>query len=165
MKRFHLPFLICLTFTHGAEAVNKAALVSSVISPLLLDDDSTSVVSPRPDIEVNGQNGPLTISENTPVTLTISLDPGSLGGQSVDVWIWADTPFGRFYFSPENSWQVALPFRFTNGALSGLSNLVILKDYPVPAGNYTVTFAVDNNRNGTVDSTYQDAIQVTSQRR
>lgn len=164
IKRFALIFSLMSVFP-DAGAVSNAALVSSVIIPLLLNDDSTSVISPRPDIQVNGQNGPLTIPENTLVTLTLSLDPGSLAGQSVDVWVWADTPWGRHYFSPEKSWQISLPFRFTEGAAPNLSNLVILKDYPVPAGSYTVGFAIDDNRNGTMDGTYQDAIQVTSQRR
>ncbi|CAK0774403.1 hypothetical protein CCP4SC76_5880003 [Gammaproteobacteria bacterium] len=113
------------------------------------------------DIKANGQDS-LAVAENTPVTLTLSLDPGKLNGQWVDAWVKADTPFGTFYFSPEKSWQISAPYRFTEGGLTALSGLVILPDYPVPAGDYTITFAVDDNRDGAMNATWADSVRVVS---
>ncbi|MEI6414388.1 MAG: DUF1566 domain-containing protein, partial [Pseudomonadota bacterium] len=97
---------------------------------------SSPTSPPHPDIKVNDQDGPLTVSENTLITLKLTLDPGKLTGQSVDAWVRADTPFGTYYFSYGNSWQTGLqfPFRFPGGTLTALSGQVILSDYRIPAG-------------------------------
>jgi len=130
---------------------------------------SASVAQPYVDIKVNGQDGHLTIPENTKITLTLFLNPGSWAGRTVDTWVEAETPFGIYYYSQDRLWQQGLPFRFANGQLANLSGQVILNDYKVPAGSYKVTFAVDDNYNGSIENgsierTWKDSVEITSKK-
>lgn len=40
---------------------------------------------PAPDIKVNGQDCPVTVSSGTPVSVSVSLDPGSWAGRDADL--------------------------------------------------------------------------------
>jgi len=117
-------------------------------------------IPPRLSIQANGQSDFLSTSVNVPITLILSLDPGVLAGQTLDTWVKAETPFGIYYYSPDQSWQQIQPFRFCEVPLADLTNQIILKDYAIPAGDYRVIFAVDRNHDGVMDASYQQTIQV-----
>ncbi|MDZ7698242.1 MAG: hypothetical protein U5R49_15415 [Deltaproteobacteria bacterium] len=48
-----------------------------------------------PDIRANGEDGPITVSRDTAVSITVALDPGRLSGTMMDWWVAADTPTPR----------------------------------------------------------------------
>ncbi len=46
-----------------------------------------------PDIKVNGQDTPISVSQGDPVSVTVGLDPGDYAGLNADWWIAVNTPF------------------------------------------------------------------------
>lgn len=47
---------------------------------------------PVPDIKANNLDGPITLSHDSSLSITIDLDPGILEGQNADWWIGVNTP-------------------------------------------------------------------------
>ena len=114
---------------------------------------------PAPNIKANGSDGPITVSSGTPVSITVSLDPGGQAGQNKDWWIYADTPFGSYSYVYPSGWQPGL-IRTIAAPLFALSSTEIL-NRPLPAGYYVIHFAVDNNADGILDGTWSDFVEVT----
>jgi len=100
---------------------------------------------PVPHIKANGQEGPLSVSSGMPVSITLSLEPGSYAGQNADWWIAAYTPFA----SPGNWYTYVYPTGWLPGIhLCAQTGLFELSSFEVlnmvlPAGHYTFYFAVD----------------------
>ena len=110
---------------------------------------------PIPEIQATN-NGPA-----GPVSVTISLTPGSKQGQKADYWIAANTPFG---------------LKFLTMGQSGLawgdkmkpclkSQMIEFKSFPLPEppfsqGTNQVYFAVDDNADGILDATWWDYDEV-----
>ena len=116
---------------------------------------------PVPDIKIDGDDGPLTIPSTQSVELTISLLPGSLGGQKQDWWILATNTSGGVY-----SWVYTTPWHWTfgmhrawYGPLFQISSYT-LHQGTLPVGNWTILYAVDNPDH-IMQKTYNDEIQVT----
>ncbi len=57
-----------------------------------------------PGIKANGQDGPITVSTNTPVSITASLAPGNQDGKSADWWLVYTSPLG-LYSLTSNGWS------------------------------------------------------------
>jgi len=104
------------------------------------------IATPVPDIKINGSDGPITVSSGTPVSITVSLNPGNLAGQNADWWIAVNTPF-----APPLDWYT---YVYPTGWLPGI-NLCVqtgpfdLSAYEVlnmtlPVGDYTFYFALDD---------------------
>jgi hypothetical protein len=113
---------------------------------------------PTPDIKAKGQDGQITVSSGTPVSITASLAPGNENGKLADWWLAASTPWG-IYSLTSSGWSsginmllqypllIVSPVEILNGAL--------------PAGDYAFYFGVDMNPNGILDSPlYYDFVQV-----
>lgn len=102
------------------------------------------------DIKANGQGGTITVAAGTPVSITISLDPGNQNGTVADWWCVANTPFGWFsYLVNPIGW--ASGFAMTaQGAVVSLSSYEAL-NMQLSAGDYTFYFGVDLEPNGTID--------------
>jgi len=101
---------------------------------------------PSPDIKANGQDGPLIVTPNDTVSVTISLDAGDKAGNNADWWIVVHTPFA----SPGDWYSYAYPTGWQPGIhvcvqipLFSLSPLQVFS-MPLPVGNYTFYFAVDD---------------------
>ena len=116
---------------------------------------------PTPDIKANGSDGPLTVSPSTPVSITGSLDPGDQAGQNADWWVYADTPFGQYSYVHPSGWQPGL-IRTIAAPLFALPSTEIL-NRTLPAGDYVIYFAVDDNADGILDETWYDSVEVTVQ--
>lgn len=150
-----------IQFVSTSHAVSYESLESVLTDdsePPPLPDGS---YGPMPDIKANGKSGPLTVSHGTPVSITVSLDPGNRPLKKADWWVVAHTPF-----VPPNNWysyvypkgwqpgihvcvqrppfQLARPFEVLNMVL--------------PAGDYTFYFALDENADGIVDQTWLDSV-------
>lgn len=112
------------------------------------------------DIRANGSDDPISVSSDTPVFITVSLNPGDLAHQNADWWIAAYTPIGWYSYVLPNHWlpginlcaqfplfDVYPPFPLLDG------NLCI-------AGDYIFYFALDNNADGLLDATWLDYVEV-----
>ena len=113
---------------------------------------------PAPDIKANGQDGSATVMADTPVSITICLDPGDLYGKSAEWWIAANTPWG-WYSLAWYGWISGI-YPLVADPLFSLSTVEIFNGY-LPAGKYTFYFVVDMNPDGLFDEPfYYDEVQV-----
>ena len=119
---------------------------------------------PVPDIKANGSDGPVTISQGDNLTVTVSLDPGSYGGEDADWWVAATSPFGLYWYTLDLGWvRSDTPIRVYGGPLFSLSPYTVLEMSTLPVGDYTFYFAVDDNMDDMLDATYLDSVLVTIQ--
>ena len=114
---------------------------------------------PSPDIKANGEDGPVTISSGTPVSIKIGLDPGDKAGQKADWWIAARTPFDWYTYVHSVGWQPGI-YVAAQAPLFELSPPFEVLNMTLPIGEYTFYFAVDNNADGRADGTWLDSIDV-----
>ncbi len=128
-----------------------------------LDLSSPETNMPLPDIKVDGSDDPVTVTTDTPISVTVGLDPGDRDGQSSDWWVAADTPFGMYYYdhSVSMDWLPGLEVT-RQGPLNNLSSYEVLNGM-LPEGFYIFYFGVDLNPNGMLDysSLYYDSVPVT----
>ena len=112
---------------------------------------------PRPDIKINGSDGPLTLFQEDPVKITVSLACGGAADQEFDWWLIAETPFGLYSYQ--------LPAAWASGISVCLQEpLINFSDYSVyestlPAeGEYVFYFGVDDRVNGSLDDPVFDSV-------
>lgn len=118
----------------------------------------TAYAAPTPEILVNGQSGPLTVSAGQVFSLSISLDPQAGFGTAHDWWLRASSGGVDLWWKP-GALSVS-PMPAYNGALIPLTSLPLLNT-ALPAGNWTFTFGVDR-LDGNFQGTFSDSISVTS---
>ncbi len=134
-----------------------------------LEDSDTCTISatsaasspPIPDIKANSQDGPMVISSGDTLSITVSLDPGvDYAGKRVDWWISVLSPGDVWssYKWRKNKWVDGIK-RSVRKRLKGVSREVFSAD-SLPSGQYVFYFAVDNNADGTPDSTWSDSVEV-----
>jgi len=112
----------------------------------------------NPDIKANGQDGPLTVSSGTAVSITASLAPGDQNGKLADWWIAYSSPSG-WYSPTSNGWLPGI-YPLATSPLFYIAPVEILNGY-LPVGDYAFYFAVDLSPNGLLDSPiYYDGVQV-----
>ena len=119
----------------------------------------TVVSAALPDIKANGQDGPITVSTNTPVSITIGLTGIYQPGILADWWLVESTPTGLF------SW--VNPIGFTPGLITaiqfplvGLTPIEMFNGL-LPAGDYAFYFGVDTTPDNVLNlPLYYDFIQI-----
>jgi hypothetical protein len=119
---------------------------------------------PTPTIFANQITDSLTLTQNDTVTLTVSLNPGTYMGNQVDYWVRAITPMGTFWLNDRLGFiQSDQPIRAHGGELIAINHFPILNTSAsaLPAGTYTVTFAVDDNLDGIVNGTFNNTVTIT----
>lgn len=114
---------------------------------------------PVPDIDVNGQDGPLTVSSGAVSQLTIGLDPAGQAGVVHDWWITVTNGSATFYYSLPGSWS-PVPQPAYVGGLLPLAGFPLFSG-PLPPGSWTLTMAVDAP-DGVYQGTHADTVDVTS---
>jgi immune inhibitor A len=119
-----------------------------------------------PDIKANGSDGPVTIHTTDSLILTLSLDPGSYGGNMADWWLLVKTPLSYpndwyYYDLNGNAWRKGKKVTH-QGTLFNLSPYDITIDPGLPAGSYIFYFGVDTIMNGSIDmgELYYDSVNV-----
>jgi hypothetical protein len=113
------------------------------------------------DIKANGQDGPLIVSQDTPVSITVSLHPGNCDGQDVDWWIVAYVSSNWYSFIFPTGWAPEINL-CGQAPLFDLPLFEIL-NIPLPQGDYAIYFAVDDNADGIPDGTWLDGVEVQVQ--
>jgi len=115
------------------------------------------------DIRANGENGPITVSSISPLSITLSIDCGSYAGQNADWWIVESTPSGSLNYLDLASVSMVQGFFPTyQGPLFGFGASPLLNLSNLEPGTHTFYFAVDLNMNGLLDMNciYFDAVRV-----
>lgn len=116
---------------------------------------------PVTTILVNNVSDTLTLVQGERLSLDVALDPGLSAGNQADYWVLADTPLGTFWLNDVLQFiESEEPIRVFGGALMELPSFNILNGSTngLPSGTYTIVFAVDDNKDGIFDGTFQDAI-------
>ena len=153
------------TVTVEADGYNSASQTGVVISADTppVNFSLTPLASVSPDIKANGQDGPITISSTTPLSITVSLDPGSYAGKNADWWVAVSTPSGTFhYYNLSTGSMVPGLLPTHQGPLFSLGTTQLLNSSDLTAGTHTFYFGVDLNMNGSldIDSIYYDWVSV-----
>jgi hypothetical protein len=113
---------------------------------------------PIPNIKANGQDGEITVSFGTLVSITTSLVPGDQNGKSADWWIAESTPWG-LYSLTSSGWlpEINMLFQYPLVSLSPVEIYI----GSLPVGDYAFYFAVDMSPNSALDTPlYYDFVQV-----
>jgi hypothetical protein len=106
----------------------------------------------------NGRSQSIDITEKTPLSVTVALDPGSLSGQNADWWVVASTPWGIYSLTP-SGWTPGINI-LAQYPLFKIGPAEVFNGY-LPAGDYTFYLGVDMNPDGILDEPlYFDGVQV-----
>jgi len=122
--------------------------------------------SPTPDIKANGQDGSITVSANTAVSIAVTLNTGSYDAQNADWWVAESTPSGTFnYYNLSTGSMVPGLLPTHQGPLFNLGTTQLLNSSNLMVGTHTFYFGVDLNMNGSLDmdSIYYDSVNVIVQ--
>jgi hypothetical protein len=113
------------------------------------------------DIKTNAADGPVTLSPQDRLSITITLDNKG-NTDNADWWLAVTTPFGLYFYTFTGRTQTAQPAY--QGPLFPLTSFEVL-NMPasvLPAGTYTFYFGVDTVMDGniTMGNMYYDFVQV-----
>ena len=147
---------ICLRINGGA---TQGEIVAEIDDVMITSDQL------KPDIRANGSDGPITVTPNDSVGITISLDPGNRDGDTADWWVAVKTPF-----APPGDWYTFVypGLNWLPGVnLCAQTGLFDLAPYEVlnrtlPVGTYTFYFAVDPP-DGQVTAELMNSVEVIVQ--
>ncbi len=128
---------------------------------------NSDTINPVPDIKANGSDRPIALRTSDSLSVTISLNAGDFAGTECDWWGAESTPDGWYYYSLTTSWTSA-GSSYTDlsptyqGALFDLGSYSILNTPGLSVGTYTFYFAIDTNKNGSLDmdQLYYDSVEV-----
>jgi len=115
---------------------------------------------PVPDIKVNGQDGPVTVSAGDSLSVTVGLNAGSRLGQMADWWVAAyASELGWYSYVYMQGWLGQLA-PCVQTEMVNLSNAVEVFNGTLSAGVYDFYFAVDSNADGNPQGTWRDSVKV-----
>lgn len=102
-----------------------------------------------PDIKVNGSDGPITLNQWDTLNATVALDNNDIT-DNADWWLAAQTAFG-LYFYTFSGW-VPYTQPTYQGSLFYLDSYEVFSTpvFGLPAGTYTLSFAVDTNMDSNI---------------
>ena len=113
---------------------------------------------PTLDIKANEQDGPISVTAGTPVSIKASLAPGNENGKLADWWLAYSSPAG-WYSLNSKGWTPGINL-LAQYPLFSISPVEIYSA-PLSVGDYAFYFLVDMSPNGIVDSPfYYDFVQV-----
>ncbi len=113
-------------------------------------------MSPKPDIDANGSDGPVIIPSGDNLNVTLALDPGSYLGMNADWWIFI------FYYDQGTGSVTPIVTTSFQSPLFNLPSTPILDTTSFPAGIFLFFFGVDMIPNGSFDRSqmYSDIVPV-----
>jgi hypothetical protein len=101
------------------------------------------------DIKANGQDGPITVSSNSPVSITIGLDAGIQIGTFADWWLVVSTPTGLYSWVFPSGWTFGL-HNVIQLPLINFSGLEMFNS-TLSVGSYVFYFGVDTTADNTLN--------------
>jgi len=148
------------TLTFQLTITDMAGLTSQDTCVVIVNSQ-IQIVPPTLDIKANGQDGLVSVRRYSPVSISISIDPRDLRGETVDLWLVVDAPNGRFFYVYENGWQ-GDPMPFIQYPLDERVSHEAF-NIRLPKGDYSFHFAIDDNADGLPDGTWLDTVSVKVQ--
>jgi hypothetical protein len=146
------------TLTFELTVTDAAGLASQDACSVIVNPTTQESPAPTLNITANNSEGSVRVFRRQAVSISISVDPIDLETQSADLWLIVDAPNGRFYYVEGFGWNdQPTPYAQTSVA-NGISEKAFNDKLPV--GNYTFTFAIDNNSDGNLDGTWTDTVSV-----
>ncbi len=120
---------------------------------------------PVPDIKINGADEPVTLSEGSSISVTISLDPGKYEGQKADWWIVAKSslpfPYNRMSYIYPTGWETGINLS-DQKSLSNIDSLEVLNTESLSSGSYIFYFVVDKP-DEMLQGTFKDSVKLEIQ--
>lgn len=107
---------------------------------------SVFAAEPVPDIRANGSDGPVVITPADPLSVTVSVDPGSYSGTASDWWVAAYTPWDWFSLGA-TGWLPGISPVY-QGALFSLPSTTVLSLPGLPPGDYSFFIGIDMAMDG-----------------
>ncbi|MDY6974404.1 MAG: hypothetical protein SV775_19135, partial [Thermodesulfobacteriota bacterium] len=105
------------------------------------------------DLKINNLDGPVSLPTVGPVSVAISVNPGSHSGRKADWWLVQITPEGSLKYYDFVQGTMADGLSPTHqGPLRSLSSFEILSNYNLSAGTNTFYFGIDLLPNGVLDA-------------
>lgn len=116
-----------------------------------------------PDIQVNGSDGPLTVSAGANVSIEIAMEPNLFAGLNGSEFIVATRSFGPpLWYRAGGNWTPSFaPLSFRSGALAPTAPTVIFNSSAIPAGIYDLYYVVHPST-GVADQR-RDSVSITIQ--
>lgn len=149
-----------MTGTYSGMVADYGHIWAQTILPVV------TVQPPLPDIKVNGMDGNITVSGNSWVDVTISLNAGGFSGTSGDQWVLAYYDGYWFIYDSSGNWNSlttsnAIPMR--QGAIANTGAESVLSGPFPPGTTMTFYYGVDLTEDGVYDNpVYVDSVTVTS---
>ena len=128
----------------SGNSANKSSL--SVVRAVRVGQTPSSPC--LPDIKANGEDGPVTVSAQTYVSITAGLAPGDEEGQQADWWLILSA-FDEIYSLTSTGWMAGIE-PLIQYPLVTVSPAQIYSGL-LPVGSYTIYFGVETNPNDTLD--------------
>ncbi len=128
----------------------------------VIDLDGTGVVAvpPQPLVKINGLSGDRTVQQGAAIPMSVELDAGGYAGTEMEWWISLDTSAGTLWLTTQG-WQMdASPLILFTTPIGSFDPITIL-NAPLWAGDFTLTFTLDNVMNGTYDPVWTDSAVLT----
>jgi hypothetical protein len=126
-----------------------------------------SIQLPKPDIKANGSDGPITISKNDILSVTVSMDAGIYRDDDADICLVVHTPLPSphawyHYDLATKSWKPGISVSY-QGALKDINPKKVFYQSGLKPGLYTFHFGVDMIMNGSLDysQAFHDKVKVT----
>ena len=125
--------------------------------------NATIASNPVLDIKANGSDSSISITSNETLSISISLDAGTIVNTEADYWVVKNTPSGWFYLDLGNVWKNGITFTY-QGPLFNFPAFEIggIQSF-TEEGTTVFYFGVDVPMNGTIEDTdtlYYDVISV-----
>lgn len=163
-----VSFSVCrIVGNHINRDENHIAIQSGEISfnpgTLWFFNQELTVAQSIPDvsISVNDRTDSMLLKQGDNLVLRVALDPGVRNGNPADYWVKAMTPMGTFWLNNQMQFVASdTPISVYGGALINIASFTFFDSttQDLPLGTYSVTFAVDDNRDQIYDATFKHAV-------
>ncbi|MBI5593359.1 MAG: hypothetical protein HY881_23125 [Deltaproteobacteria bacterium] len=143
-----LILIVVMTIVETSSMVGAADLNIEAVADMTGSIAELGTASP--DIKANGQDGPITVSSITPVSITLGLDAGIQIGAFADWWFVSSTPVGLYSWVYPAGWTPGL-ITAIQLPLFGFSGLEMFRS-TLPVGDYVFYFGVDTTPDNVLNS-------------
>jgi hypothetical protein len=119
-------------------------------------------IPPTPDIKVNGSDGPVSITSNDSISLSVALNTGDNSGENADWWLVRNSSSGVYsYDALKGSWVPGLTIGY-QGPIFDFPLVELLSISDLTTEDSTFYFGVDMNMNSVLDinQLYYDEVNV-----
>jgi hypothetical protein len=111
-------------------------------------------------VKINGLSEARTVPQGTAVPMTFELDAGGYTGIEMEWWVQFDTSAGTLWLTTAG-WQLSpSPLMLFEAPIGNFDPITILNS-PLWAGDFTLTFTLDDVINDTYDGVWVDSVVLT----